>query len=79
MIRCAKDIETIRGIEEEIAAIEKRLQKRILPMVDPSESDESISLFQDFTGKDLDGKDVDESVFKNNKGHTVVNFLVQRL
>ena len=40
-----KDIETIRGIEEEIAAI----------------------------GKDLDGKDVDESVFKNNKV-TVVNF-----
>lgn len=30
-----KDIETIRGIEEELAAIEKRLQKRILPMVDP--------------------------------------------
>ena len=61
-----KDIETIRGIEEEIAEADSANGGS-------SESDESISLFQDFTGKDLDGKDVDESVFKNNKV-TVVNF-----
>ena len=68
-----KDIETIRGIEEEIAAIEKEIAEADSANGGSSESDESISLFQDFTGKDLDGKDVDESVFKNNKV-TVVNF-----
>lgn len=68
-----KDIETIRGIEEEIAAIEKEIAEADSANGGSSESDESISLFQDFTGKDLDGKDVDESFFKNNKV-TVVNF-----
>ena len=68
-----KDIETIRGIEEELAAIEKEIAEADSANGGSSESDESISLFQDFTGKDLDGKDVDESVFKNNKV-TVVNF-----
>ena len=68
-----KDIETIRGIEEELATIEKEIAEADSANGGSSESDESISLFQDFTGKDLDGKDVDESVFKNNKV-TVVNF-----
>lgn len=68
-----KDIETIRGIEEEIAAIEKEIAEADSANGGSSESDESISLFQDFTGKDLDGNDVDESFFKNNKV-TVVNF-----
>ncbi len=68
-----KDIETIRGIEEELAAIEKEIAEADSANGGSSESDESISLFQDFTGKDLDGNDVDESVFKNNKV-TVVNF-----
>ena len=58
-----KDIETIRGIEEEIAAIEKEIAEADSANGGSSESDESISLFQDFKGKDLDGKDVDESVF----------------
>ena len=68
-----KDIETIRGIEEEIAAIEKEIAEADSANGGSSESDESISVFQDFTGKDLDGNDVDESFFKNNKV-TVVNF-----
>lgn len=73
-----KDIETIRGIEEEIAAIEKEIAEADSANGGSSESDESISLFQDFTGKDLDGKDVDESFFKNNKV-TRCKLLVQRL
>ena len=51
-----KDIETIRGIEEELAAIEKEIAEADSANGGSSESDESISLFQDFTGKDLDGK-----------------------
>ena len=59
--------------DDVIAAIEKEIAEADSANGGSSESDESISLFQDFTGKDLDGNDVDESFFKNNKV-TVVNF-----
>ena len=69
----SKDIETIRGIEEEIAKLEKEIAA-----ADPSGSsssgiDDSTGVFHGFKGKDLDGNDVDESLFTKNKV-TVVNF-----
>ena len=61
-----KDIETIRGIEEEIAAADSSGSSS-------SSSADSTGVFHDFKGKDLDGNDVDESLFAQNKV-TVVNF-----
>lgn len=61
-----KDIETIRGIEEEIAAIEKEIAEADSANGGSSESDESISVFQDFTGKDLDGKECLDEIRKSN-------------
>ena len=78
----SKDIETIRGIEEEIAKLEKesaKLEKKIAASESSdsssSKSDEStgVGVFRDFKGKDLDGNDVDDSLFAKNKV-TVVNF-----
>ena len=81
-----KDIETIRGIEEEIAKLEKEIrflfalnnQQEFLAASDSSDSsssksDESTAVFKAFKGKDLDGNDVDDSLFAKNKV-TVVNF-----
>ena len=81
-----KDIETIRGIEEEIAKLEKEIrflfalnnQQEFLGASDSSDSsssksDESTAVFKAFKGKDLDGNDVDDSLFAKNKV-TVVNF-----
>ncbi len=78
----SKDIETIRGIEEEIAKLEKEIakpEKKIAASESSdsssSKSDEStgVGVFRDFKGKDLDGNDVDDSLFAKNKV-TVVNF-----
>ena len=63
-----KDIETIRGIEEEIAKLEKEIAAS-----DSSDSSSSTAVFKAFKGKDLDGNDVDDSLFAKNKV-TVVNF-----
>ena len=64
-----KDIETIRGIEEEIA----KLAASDSSDSSSSKSDESTAVFKAFKGKDLDGNDVDDSLFAKNKV-TVVNF-----
>ena len=69
----SKDIETIRGIEEEIAKLEKEIAASDSANSSSSDSDESTGVFQGFKGKDLDGNDVDESLFAQNKV-TVVNF-----
>jgi len=69
----SKDIETIRGIEEEIAKLEKEIAASDSSDSVSSKLDESASVFHRFKGKDLDGNDVDDSLFTNNKV-TVVNF-----
>ena len=71
----SKDIETIRGIEEEIAKLEKETAASESSDSSSSKSDEStgVGVFRDFKGKDLDGNDVDDSLFAKNKV-TVVNF-----
>ena len=69
----SKDIETIRGIEEEIAKLEKEIAASESSDNASSKSDESTGVFQGFKGKDLDGNDVDDSLFAKNKV-TVVNF-----
>ncbi len=68
-----KDIETIRGIEEEIAKLEKEIAASDSSDSSSSKSDESTAVFKGFKGKDLDGNDVDDSLFSKNKV-TVVNF-----
>lgn len=69
----SKDIETIRGIEEEIAKLEKESAASESSDNASSKSDESTDVFKGFKGKDLDGNDVDDSLFAKNKV-TVVNF-----
>ena len=71
----SKDIETIRGIEEEISKLEKETAASESSDSSSSKSDEStgVGVFRDFKGKDLDGNDVDDSLFAKNKV-TVVNF-----
>ena len=69
----SKDIETIRGIEEEIAKLEKDSAASESSDNASSKSDESTGVFKGFKGKDLDGNDVDDSLFAKNKV-TVVNF-----
>ena len=71
----SKDIETIRGIEEKIAKLEKETATSESSDSSSSKSDEStgVGVFRDFKGKDLDGNDVDDSLFAKNKV-TVVNF-----
>ena len=69
----SKDIETIRGIEEEIAKLEKESAASESSDNASSKSDESTGVFKGFKGKDLDGNDVDNSLFAKNKV-TVVNF-----
>ena len=69
----SKDIETIRGIEEEIAKLEKESAASESSDNVSSKSDESTGVFKGFKGKDLDGNDVDDSLFAKNKV-TVVNF-----
>lgn len=60
------DAESIRSIEEQIAA---------LPADDSAGQSETAaaSAFPEFTGKDFDGNAVDSSLFANN-AYTVVNF-----
>ena len=69
----SKDIKTIRGIEEEIAKLEKESAASESSDNASSKSDESTGVFKGFKGKDLDGNDVDDSLFAKNKV-TVVNF-----
>ena len=69
----SKDIETIRGIEEEITKLEKESAASESSDNASSKSDESTGVFKGFKGKDLDGNDVDDSLFAKNKV-TVVNF-----
>ena len=63
----------IRGIEEEIAKLEKEIAASDSSDSSSSKSDESTAVFKGFKGKDLDGNDVDDSLFAKNKV-TVVNF-----
>ena len=69
----SKDVETIRGIEEEIAKLEKEIAASDSSDSSSSNSADAAAVFQGFKGKDLDGNDVDESLFAQNKV-TVVNF-----
>ena len=69
----SKDIETIRGIEEEIAKLEKESAASESSDNASSKSDESTGVFKGFKGKDLDGNDVDDSLFAKNKV-SVVSF-----
>ena len=68
-----KDIETIRGLEEEIAKLEKEIAASDSSGSTSSSSADSTGVFHGFKGKDLDGNDVDDSLFAQNK-ITVVNF-----
>lgn len=63
----SKDIETIRGIEEEIAKLEKESAASESSDNASSKSDESTGVFKGFKGKDLDGNDVDDSLFAKTK------------
>ena len=69
----SKDIETIRGIEEEIAKLEKEIAASDSSGSSSTGTADSTGVFHGFKGKDLDGNDVDESLFAKNKV-TVVNF-----
>lgn len=64
-----EDIETIRGMEEQITEVENKLD-----VSGASESeDDDIIAFNNISGKDFDGNDVDESLFSKN-AVTVMNF-----
>lgn len=64
-----EDIETIRGMEEQITEVENKLDAS-----GTSESeDDDIIAFNNISGKDFDGNDVDESLFSKN-AVTVMNF-----
>ena len=66
------DIETIRGIEKQIAEIgNKNATSASSDTQDSSNSD--ASPFKNFSGKDFDGNAVDGSLFSNN-AVTVINF-----
>ena len=66
------DIETIRGIEKQIAEIgNKNAASASSDTQDSSNSD--ASPFKNFSGKDFDGNAVDGSLFSNN-AVTVINF-----
>ena len=66
------DIETIRGIEKQIAETEsKNAASATSDTQDSSNSD--TSPFKNFSGKDFDGNTVDGSLFSNN-AVTVINF-----
>ena len=65
------DIETIRGIEEQIAAIESK--DSASDASDQSSESGEASPFKNFSGTDYDGNAVDESLFSNN-AVIVVNF-----
>ena len=72
-VTLSKDIKAIRGIEEEIAKLEKEIATSASSSSSSSSSADSAGVFHGFKGKDLDGNDVDESLFSKNKV-TVVNF-----
>ena len=72
-VTLSKDIKTIRGIEEEIAKLEKEIATSASSSSSSSSSADSAGVFHGFKGKDLDGNDVDENLFSKNKV-TVVNF-----
>ena len=64
-----EDIETIRGMEEQITEVENKLDAS-----GASESeDDDIIAFNNISGKDFDGNGVDESLFSKN-AVTVMNF-----
>ena len=65
-----EDIEAIRKIEEKIAKLEK--ETNASSSKSDSKSDDA-SPFHDFAGKDLDGNEVDETLFSKN-AVTVLNF-----
>lgn len=65
-----EDIEAIRKIEEKIAELEK--ETNASSSKSDSKSDDA-SPFHDFAGKDLDGNEVDETLFSKN-AVTVLNF-----
>lgn len=65
------DIEIIRQIEKQISEIENNNTGS--DSTDQNDSSEEITPFNSFSGKDLDGNSVDESLFSNN-AVTVVNF-----
>ena len=65
------DIETIRQIEKQISEIENNNTGS--DSTAQNDSSEEITPFNSFSGKDLDGNSVDESLFSNN-AVTVVNF-----
>ena len=64
-----EDIETIRGMEEQITEVENKLDAS---GASESEGDDIIA-FNNISGKDFDGNDVDESLFSKN-AVTVMNF-----
>ena len=64
-----EDIETIRGIEEQITEVENKLDAS---GASDSKDDDTIA-FNNISGKDFDGNDVDENLFSKN-AVTVMNF-----
>lgn len=64
-----EDIETIRGIEEQITEVENKLDAS---GASDSKDDDTIA-FNNISGKDFDGNDVEENLFSKN-AVTVMNF-----
>ena len=64
-----EDIETIRGIEEQITEVDNKLDTS---GASDSKDDDTIA-FNNISGKDFDGNDVDENLFSKN-AVTVMNF-----
>ncbi len=66
------DIETIRGIEKQIAETESKNAASAASDTQDSSNNDT-SPFKNFSGKDFDGNTVDGSLFSNN-AVTVINF-----
>ena len=64
-----EDIETIRGIEEQITEVDNKLDTS---GASDSKDDDTIA-FNNVSGKDFDGNDVEENLFSKN-AVTVMNF-----
>lgn len=65
------DIETIRGIEEQISKLEDELATT--GSADTEDADDEDTPFKDLSGTDFDGNKVDRTLFSNN-AVTVLNF-----
>ncbi|MBS6171661.1 MAG: TlpA family protein disulfide reductase [Clostridiales bacterium] len=68
-----KKLDDLYQQENQLFADHKDAWDKVFGLMNKNKSDESTGVFKGFKGKDLDGNDVDDSLFAKNKV-TVVNF-----